>query len=53
MKSKQGGFTLFELLTLIMLLVIFCGGGITLYVAVHFISKFWYKLKHAAHRPNE
>lgn len=36
--KNQKGFTLFELLFVILFLAVVGGGG---YVLVHFISKFW------------
>jgi prepilin-type N-terminal cleavage/methylation domain-containing protein len=41
MKTKQNGFTAVELLMVLAVVGILAVAGIGLYVAVHFISKFW------------
>jgi len=41
MKSKQRGFTLVELAMVIVFLIAMCGAGTVVWVAAHFISKFW------------
>ena len=39
--KKQRGYTLIELLICIIFFVAFALGGTVLYVAWHFISKYW------------
>ena len=41
MKSKQRGFTLVELMTVIVFLIAVCGAGTVVWVAAHFIGKLW------------
>lgn len=41
MKKYQRGFTLIELFVVIAGLVTIVGGGTAIYVAFHFIAKFW------------
>jgi type II secretory pathway pseudopilin PulG len=39
--KKQSGFTLIELLTVVFGLVALALAGAALWVAIHFIAKFW------------
>ena len=41
MRNKQKGFTLVELMTVLVFLVFVVIGGGLLYTAFHFITKFW------------
>lgn len=41
MLKKQRGYTAFELIFVIGFLVMLVGGAFGIYVACHFISKFW------------
>ncbi len=40
-KSKRSGYTLVELMICVSMFIIFIIMGLLIYVAWHFISKFW------------
>jgi Tfp pilus assembly protein PilE len=39
--KKQAGFTVVEILTVLITLSVIAGACVAIYVGLHFISKFW------------